>query len=125
MLKKYYINFSLQQIMNCINIANRMDKNNNLHDFNLKLSPYYLVKGFIENKELVDIKDKFALNNLKEITGQSPFIIQEKLFLQLSNIIANKEIKGLKKCFNSKICRNCWNSSFRKLFSKFIGFKCS
>ena len=43
MLKKYYeiepnINFSLQQIMNCINIANRMDKNNNLHDFNLKLS---------------------------------------------------------------------------------------
>jgi len=125
MLKKYYINFSLQQIMNCINIANRMDKNNNLHDFNLKLSPYYLVKGFIENKELVDIKDKFALNNLKEITGQSPFIIQEKLFLQLSNIIANKEIKGLKKCFHSKICRNCWNSSFRKLFSKFIGFKCS
>ena len=125
MLKKYYINFSLQQIMNCINIANRMDKNNNLHDFNLKLSLYYLVKGFIENKELVDIKDKFALNNLKEITGQSPFIIQEKLFLQLSNIIANKEIKGLKKCFHSKICRNCWNSSFRKLFSKFIGFKCS
>ena len=107
MLKKYYINFSLQQIMICINIANRMDKNNNLHDFNLKLSPYYLVKGFIENKELVDIKDKFALNNLKEITGQSSFIIQEKLFLQLSNIIANKEIKGLRKCFHSKICRNC------------------
>ena len=73
MLKNYNkinpnISFTLQQIMNCINITNKMDSfKNNSRDFNLKLSLYCLVKGFIDSKrhsKLPDIKDKFGLNDL-------------------------------------------------------------
>ena len=108
MLKNYNkinpnISFSLQQIMNCISITNKMDSfKNNSRDFNLKLSLYCLVKGFIDSKrhsKLPDIKDKFGLNDLQEIKGESPFEKENKFFLKskLSNISiqANKEIEEL------------------------------
>lgn len=108
MLKNYYevnpnVNFILQQIINCINISNSMDLFHcNSHDFNLKLSLYVLVKGFIETKrnaKLPELKDKFALNDLCEYKNATPFIKKEKIFLKsnLSNISiqANKEINEL------------------------------
>ena len=108
MLKNYYevnpnVNFTLQQIINCINISSVMDSfHNNSHDFNLKLSLYILVKGFIEtkrNSKLPELKDKFSLNDLWESKKTTPFIKKEKIFLKsnLSNISiqANKEITEL------------------------------
>ena len=118
MLKNYYevnpnVNFTLQQIINCINISSAMDSFHcNSHDFNLKLSLYILVKGFIEtkrNSKIPDLKDKFALNDLYESKKTTPFIKNDKIFLKsnLSNISiqANKEITELndkKIAFTSK-----------------------
>ena len=83
MLKNYYevnpnVNFTLQQIINCINISSAMDSYHcNSHDFNLKLSLYILVKGFIETKrnaKISDLKDKFLIYQIYQFKQIKKFL---------------------------------------------------
>ena len=68
-------NFNLSERLNCLRITECLDKFNNDHENNLKLSVYILQKGLLEQRErqIENMKQDFNLNLPNYEDGNCPF----------------------------------------------------